>query len=139
VDAGCICQGYCSDITRVWWIGTPPKQIKEMYDVVLKTNLLGIKNAKANVIGSRLDAVCRNFIKQNWHNYDIPHGVGHGVGRLIHENPRINKIYHKSLPINSVVTIEPGIYNSKIGGVRIEDTILITKNGCKVLTSKSPK
>jgi Xaa-Pro aminopeptidase len=89
--------------------------------------------------GSAVDAITRNCIKANWNGYDIPHGVGHGVGLLIHENPRINKIYHKPLPVNSVVTIEPGIYDSSIGGIRVEDTVIVTKTGCKVLTSKSPK
>jgi Xaa-Pro aminopeptidase len=91
------------------------------------------------MIGSEVDSISRNYIKENWNGYDIPHGVGHGVGLLIHENPRANKIYHKPLPVNSLVTIEPGIYDSSIGGVRVEDTIVLTANGCKVLTSKSPK
>lgn len=139
VDAGCIYEGFCSDITRIWWIGKLSPMLMKMYQTVLHANKLGIQSIKANVIGSKIDNICRTYIKKNWNNYDIPHGVGHGVGMLIHENPRINKIYHKPLLENSVVTIEPGIYDPSIGGVRVEDTIVVTRNGAKVLTSKSLK
>jgi Xaa-Pro aminopeptidase len=110
-----------------------------MYQVVLQANLIGIKHLKAQVIGNQLDNLVRQHIIKNYHGYDYPHGTGHGLGRVVHENPRVNKIYDKPLLENSLVTIEPGIYIPGFGGIRIEDTILITKTGCEVLTSKSKK
>jgi Xaa-Pro aminopeptidase len=140
VDCGCIYNGYCSDITRTWFWGKATKQLTAMYQAVLAGNKIGIKHAHGNIIGQALDKIVRDTVKQNWgENYDIPHGVGHGVGLAIHESPRVNKIYNLPLPINSVVTIEPGIYIPNIGGIRIEDLIVITKTGCKVLTKSCPK
>ncbi|MDR2823320.1 MAG: Xaa-Pro peptidase family protein [Mycoplasmataceae bacterium] len=139
VDCGCVYKGYCSDITRIWWIGKVNPKIKHMYEVALAANKLGIASAKDGMTGKELDAIVRNYVAKNYDGYDIPHGVGHGVGVKIHEAPWVKKTYTQKLLTNSVVTMEPGIYDSSIGGVRIEDTIVITKNGCKVLTSKSSK
>jgi Xaa-Pro aminopeptidase len=110
-----------------------------MYKVILAANKLGIEKAKAGMTGIQLDKVCRDYVKEHWNFYDLPHGTGHGVGLQIHENPRANKTYTGKLVENCVVTVEPGIYDQQICGVRIEDSIVITKNGCKVLTSKCPK
>jgi Xaa-Pro aminopeptidase len=110
-----------------------------MYTIAVESNVLGIEKAKAGMTGRELDAVCRSYIAQHFNGYDIPHGVGHGVGMLIHEEPRNKFINNEPLPVNAVVTIEPGIYDNDIGGVRIEDTVVITKTGCKVLTSRAPK
>jgi Xaa-Pro aminopeptidase len=111
----------------------------KMYRTALQANLLGIKHARSGVTGQYIDSLCRNYIKDKFDGYDIPHGVGHGVGRLIHEEPRNSQTNNKPLPIGAVVTIEPGVYIQKIGGVRIEDTVVITKTGCKVLTNKTSK
>lgn len=139
IDAGCVFNNYCSDITRCWCAGEPSKEMLRVYEVVLNANLLGIENVKANVSGNEIDKKVRDYIKLLWNDYDFPHGTGHGVGIQIHENPRVNKIYDLPLVENSVVTIEPGIYLKNKFGIRIEDTILVTKNGCKVLTNKVPK
>lgn len=139
VDAGCVYKNYCSDITRCWWIGKPTNDMLKTYEVVLKANLLGIENVKAGVIGKEVDKKIRDYIKMMYHGYDFPHGSGHGVGVQIHEKPQVNKVYDKPLLENSIVTIEPGIYLQNKFGIRIEDTILVTKNGCQVLTKSVPK
>jgi Xaa-Pro aminopeptidase len=113
--------------------------MQRIYKIVLKANIVGIKNAKAYMFGSELDYKVRESVKYALTGYDYPHGTGHGVGCLVHENPRVNKIYDKPLLENSIVTIEPGIYLNNKFGVRIEDTIVIIKNGCKVLTDKASK
>jgi Xaa-Pro aminopeptidase/Xaa-Pro dipeptidase len=86
-----------------------------------------------------LDGIARDYIKKNWNGYNIPHGVGHGVGRLVHEFPNVNPRYKEPLLDHTVVTIEPGIYEKGVGGIRIEDTVAIIKNKCVVLTKNSPK
>jgi Xaa-Pro dipeptidase len=111
----------------------------KMYNTTLQANLLGIKHARSGMTCEYLDNLCRNYIKEKYHGYNIPHGVGHGVGMLIHEEPRIKQTNTKPLSIGSVITIEPGIYDDKVGGVRVEDTVVITKDGCKVLTKKALK
>jgi Xaa-Pro aminopeptidase len=111
----------------------------KMYNVTLAANKLGIKYIKAGVTGKSVDNICRKYIAQKFDGYDFPHGTGHGVGMLIHEEPRVNRANTKPLPENSVVTIEPGVYFDNIGGVRVEDTVVVTKTGCKVLTRKAPK
>jgi Xaa-Pro aminopeptidase len=111
----------------------------KMYSVVVESNALGIEKAKAGITGRELDAICRSYIAQQFNGYNIPHGVGHGVGMLIHEEPRNKATNHQPLPANAVVTIEPGIYDVSVGGVRVEDTVVITKTGCRVLTHKAVK
>jgi Xaa-Pro aminopeptidase len=139
VDCGCILDGYCSDITRCWYVGKLPKRLDDMYKAVLNSNLLGIKNIKSNMLGKQGDSICRQYIADKWNGYDIPHGVGHGIGIGEHELPGNNKIGDRKLEINSCFTIEPGIYEQDLGGIRIEDTVVMTKNGCKVLTSSCKK
>jgi Xaa-Pro aminopeptidase len=109
------------------------------YEAVLKANLLGIENVKSGILGKELDKKVRDYVKAMRSGYDFPHGTGHGVGIQIHEKPQVNKIYDQPLLENSVITIEPGIYLQNKFGVRIEDTVLVTKEGCRVLTRKVPK
>ena len=142
IDIGCIYQGYCSDITRTFFIGDkkPNKDIIDMYKLVYRTNQLGIKSIHANIKGNQMDKICRDYISKNkkYGKYFI-HALGHGIGINIHELPNCSSSYTKSIPKNSVVTIEPGIYIKNLGGVRIEDTVIVTPNGCINLTSKAPK
>jgi Xaa-Pro aminopeptidase len=110
-----------------------------MYEVTKQANIACINYVKDGVKGIDADKIARDYIKSNFDNYDVPHGTGHGVGLEIHEHPRINKIANYPLETGNVVTIEPGIYINKLGGVRIEDNVVITKTGCIVLTKKAPK
>lgn len=142
IDIGCIYQGYCSDITRTFFIGNkkPSKNIIDIYKLVYNTNQLGIKSIRANIKGNEIDKICRDYISGNkkYCKYFI-HALGHGIGINIHELPNCSSLYDGLIPKNSVVTIEPGIYVKNLGGVRIEDTVVVMSNGCINLTSKAPK
>lgn len=136
IDFGCKYEGYCSDMTRTIFVGYVPEEIKPIYDLVLKNQLQTKKELKdgANIkLFSRM--VENDFIL---HGYDLVHALGHGVGLDIHEFPFIHGKNDSTLKEKMVVTNEPGIYIPEKFGVRIEDTTLITKNGCINLT-KSEK
>ncbi len=140
IDIGCIYNGYCSDITRTIPIGTPKSQeLIKAYDIVLKSNQEGIKQAKAGIKGNELDKVCRDVISgTEFKNYFV-HSTGHGVGIDVHELPNVSQTYTEAFPINSIVTIEPGIYIPNVGGIRIEDMVLILENNNEVLTKYTSK
>ena len=137
--------GYYGDITRTVCKGKPNNNLLEMYNIVLKGQNLGLKILKPRISGSKvhneiLNLFTNNGFKTNFDG-DIPngfiHSTGHGLGLDIHEPPRISKVSEK-MKQGYVVTVEPGLYYSKIGGIRIEDTVALTENGIKNLT-KFPK
>ncbi|MCF0228045.1 MAG: aminopeptidase P family protein [Malacoplasma sp.] len=141
LDIGCIYNNYCSDITRTFFVGNKPtKSEKEIYNLILNAQQLGLKSAKVGTSGKALDAIVRNYIGKNKRFGKLfVHGLGHGVGIEIHEFPNINPKYDKMLSNNSVITIEPGVYEDNFAGVRIEDTIVITNKGIINLTKKAKK
>lgn len=134
-DFGAIFKGYRSDITRTVVMGEPKEWQKEIYDIVLRANLLGEKTVKAGFMGKEVDAIVRDFITKSGYGEYFGHGLGHGVGLDIHELPILNKRCEIVLEPKNIVTVEPGIYISGKGGVRIEDTVVVTDEGCEVLTS----
>ena len=136
IDMGCKYNGYCSDMTRTIFAGYVPVQIQKIYDLVLKNELQTLKEYKDGVSIRLVSKMVENDFKLN--GYDFVHSLGHGVGLDIHEMPFINGKNDNSLKANMVVTNEPGIYIPGSFGVRIEDTVLITKSGCISLT-KSDK
>ena len=105
---------------------------------MLKANKAGIRKVKAGVAAKAVDAACRNIITKAGFGKNFGHGTGHGIGFFVHVGPRISPISEDKLKINNIFTIEPGIYITGWGGVRIEDDVLVTRTGCKVLT-KAPK
>lgn len=135
-DFGATYRGYRSDITRTLLVGkgTADWQ-KGVYDMVLRANLLGEKEVCAGKTGKEIDGVVRAFLDFCGYGEYFIHGLGHGVGLDIHEKPVLNKAGKMPLLPNQVVTVEPGIYIPATGGVRIEDTVVVTEKGCKVLTS----
>lgn len=140
IDMGCIYQGYCSDITRTFAIGKPDKRLVDAYNKVYEANQAGINAIKYKINGSDVDAVCRSIIDQSEFKDYFIHGTGHGVGIQVHELPNVNSSYNKPLEHNSIVTIEPGIYIPNLGGIRIEDMVLVKKDDNHVvLTDKATK
>ena len=141
LDIGCIYNNYCSDITRTFFVGNKPsKETVEMYELVKQAQQLGLNTVAVGMKGSTVDAVVRDYISKNPRFGKLfSHGLGHGVGLEIHELPNLNFKYNETLPNNCVVTIEPGVYEDNFGGVRIEDTIVVTNKGIINLTHKARK
>ena len=136
IDMGCKVNGYCSDMTRTFFVGEVPENIKPVYDLVLKNQLQTTEEYKDGANTRLLTKMVENDFKLN--GYDLVHALGHSVGLEIHEAPYVNYKSDTQLRENMVVTNEPGIYLPGKFGVRIEDTIAITKFGCISLT-KSEK
>ena len=138
LDFGCVYEGYCSDMTRTIVIGKPSEKMIEIYNVVLEAQEIALKAYKPNIPVISVDKIARDYITEKGYGECFRHGLGHGVGREIHESPSVGYRSAEQLQLGMVVTDEPGIYIPGFGGVRIEDLLVITENGSEVL-SKSPK
>ncbi|NOY89548.1 MAG: aminopeptidase P family protein [FCB group bacterium] len=137
-DFGATYDGYVSDITRTVVLGKATPKQKKIYNLVLKAQLAGIKKVKAGVFAKAVDESSRKIITKAGFGKNFGHGTGHGIGYYVHLGPRVSPLSKDKLMANNVITIEPGIYISGWGGVRIEDDVLVTKTGGKVL-NKAPK
>jgi len=135
IDFGAVIHGYCSDMTRMFFMGTPTAKQEKMYKAVLEAQLSGIKVVKHGVSGGRVDKVVRNVLKKFKLNSKFTHNLGHGVGQYIHEWPRLGKESVDILEAGMVITIEPGVYEKGFGGVRIEDMLKVTPSGTSILTT----
>ena len=134
-DFGCTVNHYCSDMTRTYFWGKPSAKQKKIYNDVLHAMDLAMnKIRKGERRAKVIDKVARNFLSKKYKN-NFKHGLGHGVGTVIHEWPNFKPKSEDVLPVGCVMTIEPGLYFKGFGGVRIEDMVLITKNGYKNLTN----
>lgn len=139
IDFGAKYKGYCSDITRTIVVGkVKNKKMKEIYDTVLQANLEAIKVVKPGIKAKEVDKAARDYIASNGYGEYFTHSTGHGIGLLIHDELGIYLTSETVLEENMVFTIEPGIYVPSLGGVRIEDDVVVTSEGCEVLT-KSKK
>jgi Xaa-Pro aminopeptidase len=134
MDYGCYYNGYVSDITRTIAIGEPDAKLKEIYDVVLEAQLLGMAGIKPGLTGKQADAITRDYITEKGYGEYFGHSTGHGIGLEIHEGPGLSMKSDVILEPGMVVTCEPGIYIPGLGGVRIEDDTLITKDHNEALT-----
>ena len=135
LDYGAVYNGYLSDMTRTVAIGEPPAKLKEIYQVVLETLEYTKEQVKPGLLANEYDKIARDFIEEKGYGDYFIHGIGHGLGLEIHEGPSYKT--SDALKENMVITIEPGIYISGLGGVRIEDDIVVRKDGVETLTPSS--
>ncbi|MFN6991454.1 MAG: M24 family metallopeptidase [Fervidobacterium sp.] len=135
VDWGARYQGYNSDITRVFSIGEPSEKVKEVYNIVYEAQQRALNAIKAGIIAKDIDAIARNYISEMGYGDYFGHGLGHGLGLEVHENPSLSFRNDKPLEPGHVVTVEPGVYLESEFGIRIEEDVLVTENGSIILTT----
>ena len=134
LDYGAYYNGYCSDMTRTISVGEPSDKLKEIYDVVLQSQLKAMEEIKPGMTGAQADAISRDYITEKGYGEYFGHSLGHGIGLEVHEGPGLSHRSETVLEPGMIVTVEPGIYVQGVGGVRIEDDTLITENGNETLT-----
>lgn len=134
IDFGCYYNGYVSDMTRTISLGEPSDKLREIYNIVKEAQQKVLDVAKPGMTGVELDAVARDYIASKGYGEAFGHSTGHGIGLEIHEGPNVSKLAEKAFVPGNIITNEPGIYLPGIGGVRIEDDMLVTENGIKRLT-----
>jgi Xaa-Pro aminopeptidase len=141
IDWGGEANGYFSDMTRTFVLrgDHAVSKPKEIYNIVLEANRKAISSVTHGLQTKEVDTAARDFIKDAGYGEFFGHGTGHGVGLRVHEDPRITWIRSEIIRENMVFTIEPGIYIPGLGGVRIEDMVVVKQNGCKVLTGLPKK
>ncbi len=143
VDMGASLNGYQSDLTRTFHLGLEPeKKFWEVYNLVHEAQKTALSKIKAGVTGNVVDKAARDKIAEAGYGQHFGHGLGHGIGLEVHENPRLSytELGKGKLPAGAILTVEPGIYIDGWGGVRIEDLVLVTQNGVEILShcSKNP-
>jgi Xaa-Pro aminopeptidase len=134
LDFGACYDFYCSDMTRTVFLGKPTNKQIDIYNVVLEAQKIAIDKIKPGLLGKNIDEAARSFIQQKGFGGCFGHSLGHGVGIEIHEFPRLSPKGEAELLPGMVVTVEPGIYIEDYGGIRIEDMVVITSEGCQNLT-----
>lgn len=138
LDFGCTVQGMKSDLTRTIAIGNVNEECRKIYEIVKEAQLKALDKIKAGMSTKEIDSIARNYIKEKGYGDNFGHGLGHGLGYDIHESPFLNERTDYILEEGNLITVEPGIYIEGLGGVRIEDDVLVKKDGCEIL-NKSPK
>jgi Xaa-Pro aminopeptidase len=137
MDFGSLVRGYHSDMTRTVAFGEPPARLREIYEIVRRSQQAGIDALRAGVSGTEVDTASRSVVEDAGLGPAFKHGLGHGVGLEIHEGPSLRNGSTDELPAGTVVTVEPGIYLEGLGGVRIEDMVEVTQDGCRVIPSST--
>ncbi|SHH93206.1 Xaa-Pro aminopeptidase [Sporobacter termitidis DSM 10068] len=135
IDFGARKNGWCSDTTRTLCVGKPDEEMDQIYHTVLNAQLAGIAAARAGVKGSAIDGAARRVIDEAGYGKFFGHGFGHGLGLEVHETPSAGPSYDKEIPEGAVISAEPGIYIPGKYGVRIEDVVYVTKDGCENITN----
>ena len=139
LDFGCVKDFYCSDITRTFVMGKPNKKMLEIYEIVKEAQQKGLDVIKPGIKASAVDKACRDFIEKMGYGEYFTHSTGHGLGILVHDSLAISPRSDIVLKEGMVFTVEPGIYIEGLGGVRIEDDVVVTSDGCEVLTKASKR
>ena len=139
LDFGALHNGWCSDTTRTLCVGEPTDEMVKVYNTVLEAQLAGIGAVRAGASCFDVDATARNVIKDAGYGDYFKHGLGHGVGLEVHENPFASPLSKDTLQAGVIMTVEPGIYLPGKFGVRIEDTVYVTNNGCENITTLPKK
>ena len=134
IDMGCMQSGYASDMTRMLHLGKPGPETRKLYKAVLESQLAAIAAVRSGVKAGEVDRAARKVLKAHGFEKQFVHSTGHGLGLEIHEPPRLGKRDATYLEAGMVITIEPGAYLEGVGGVRVEDTVLVTESGCEILT-----
>ncbi|MBO6116159.1 MAG: aminopeptidase P family protein [Ruminococcus sp.] len=137
MDFGAVYNGYHSDMTRTVCVGQPSDEMKKVYNIVLEAQTAAINAAHAGMTGQELDLIARSIISDAGYGNCFGHSLGHGVGMEIHERPNASPNSAAELNKGAVVTVEPGIYIAGKFGVRIEDFVILTENGCINLTKSA--
>lgn len=135
IDFGARTNGYCSDMTRTFTLGTPPDKLQAVHGIVLEAQAYALKHIKAGMTGTEADSLAREYIRANGYGKEFGHSLGHGVGIEIHEEPGLRENSQTVLVPGMVVTVEPGIYIEGLGGVRIEDMVVVEEDGVRNLTN----
>lgn len=140
LDFGCRVHGFYSDVTRTFAVGEPPMFDRAIFSLVLLANEEAIATARGGMKVAAIDAAARDIIAEAGYAEEFAHGLGHGLGREVHEKPSVSYRFPEDVaPVGAVITIEPGIYLPERCGVRIEDDVWLTETGCEVITRAIPK
>jgi Xaa-Pro aminopeptidase len=133
LDFGALYEGYHSDMTRTVSFGEPSDELRELYDLVRRSQQAGVDAVRSGIVGRDADRASRGVIEDAGYGESFSHGLGHGVGLEIHEGPTLRSNSDEVLPVAAVVTVEPGVYLPGQAGVRIEDMVEVTQDGCRVI------
>ena len=135
VDMGLVYKGYCSDLSRTFVLGQPDELYLKRHQLVRQAQLAGIARIRAGATGKEVDAAARQVLADGGYAEAFGHGLGHGVGLAVHESPRLSPLGEKKLRVGMVVTVEPGLYLADWGGIRLENMVVVQKNGSEVLNT----
>ena len=135
IDMGCVYEGYTSDMTRTVLVGEADETFRRVYDIVLRAQLEAEDQVRAGMTGKEVDAIARDIITEAGYGDEFGHSLGHGIGLEVHEEPGLSVRSEKVLEDGMVFTIEPGIYLSGWGGVRIEDNVVLENGRARIITT----
>jgi len=139
IDFGCVYKQYCSDMTRTFFVGRPDPKLVELYQIVYEAQIAAVDGYRMGMTGAELDHISREIIASKGYGPNFGHSLGHGVGIEIHEGAAIGPRNHERIREQTVFSIEPGIYVENLGGVRIEDLVVLEKGKIRILTADFDK